>query len=197
MVLDVGRLFMKCNYPYLRVVCMDYLGPNRRGRAGRSFRGKQRKAAQPQHQSVKSDVVLWDNSERFSEEPSEEDDEGSFLDLESSLVSRLKSSGSKEEFVDELSLEFIESVEHCLNDLSPQEICRRVLYPTSTDSSSDLEQLNFLDLEFEPCPNSSVTEEKEDAVVDSEAGSSQRDINLLSSASNEAFDAWFDNLTLK
>jgi hypothetical protein len=171
---------------------MEYLGPNRRGRPGKSFGRKSRVASRVSHVALPKNSDLWDNSLRFAEDtPAEDEEDYVSLDLESSHPVNI--SASEEETVDDQSLSFIEQVESSLKDLSPIEISHLVLSPCSS-STSVSKSVHLSDLEF---ANDSSKSEKDAPFVDQKPRSSTLDVNLLSSSSNEAFDAWFENLSFK
>ncbi|KAK4526964.1 hypothetical protein GAYE_SCF31G4885 [Galdieria yellowstonensis] len=172
---------------------MEYLGPNRRGRPGKSFGRKSRGASRVSHVALPKNSDLWDNSLRFAEDaPAEDEEDYVSLDLESSSHP-VNISASEEETVDDQSLSFIEQVESSLKNLSPIEISHLVLSPCSS-STSVSKSVHLLDLEF---ANDSSKSEKDAPFVDQKPRSSTVDVNLLSSSSNEAFDAWLENLSCR
>ncbi|GJQ15961.1 hypothetical protein GpartN1_g7752.t1 [Galdieria partita] len=174
---------------------MEYLGPNRRGRPGKSFGGRPRRVAQASNRSARKESALWDNSERFIEDASAENEEFFSLDLESSSSSKLAHTTVSQEYLaDEQDFSFIEKCEYSLGALSCEEIFREALNPTTSDSSNFRRRVHLLDIEFDK-ETFSVPVRK-DGKVEEASEQKLSDVTLLSSASNEAFDDWFDKLKL-
>ncbi|EME26581.1 hypothetical protein Gasu2_17490 [Galdieria sulphuraria] len=173
---------------------MEYLGPNRRGRPGKSYGVKSRRSASVSNRPPRKESFLWDNSKRFIEDESGKDAEFFSLDLETSSSPLLKRTVLEDDIVDDENFSFIEKFEFSIRDLSPGEISRKVLYSTASDSQSFSQKVHFLDVEFDSAKDSNSVKKIEVETADEKK---QSDIELLSSASNEAFDDWFDKLNLK